>query len=148
MNKDSSHLAVAESGGVQARELLELAGKAVGMRVLKDGEDWPRENVGWFFNQVGNHPPALYDRATMTRDMWRPLTDDGDALRLAVRLGALVGTYAHYSTVDLLTPNERIETITVWHHETGGDALAATRLAIVRAAAAIAKATGQQGSEA
>jgi hypothetical protein len=64
------------------REWLELAAKAVGMVVLADGVEWPRENTGWFFNQVGDNPPALYDRASNTLAKWAPLTDDGDRYRL------------------------------------------------------------------
>lgn len=70
------------------RELLELAAKAAGMFVLSDGVEWPRENTGWFFNQVGDNPPALYDRASNTLTEWAPPTDDGDALRLAMKLAA------------------------------------------------------------
>jgi hypothetical protein len=93
------------------RELLELASKACGLKEAKMRIE---------FNQ------------------WNPLTDDGDALRLAVKLGLILGTYAHYVTVDLLSPNDRIETITVWHSQTN-DPYAATRRAIVRAAAEIGR---------
>ena len=94
------------------RELLELAAKACGLEEAKMRIE---------FNQ------------------WNPLTDDGDALRLAVKLGLIIGTYAHYVTVDLLSPNDLIETITVWHSQTDNDPRAATRLAIVRAAAEIGR---------
>jgi hypothetical protein len=93
------------------RELLELASKACGLEEAKMRIE---------FNQ------------------WNPLEDDGDALRLAVKLGLILGTYAHYVTVDLLSPNDRIETITVWHSQTN-DPYAATRRAIVRAAAEIGR---------
>ncbi|CAB4155802.1 hypothetical protein UFOVP662_23 [uncultured Caudovirales phage] len=93
------------------REQLELASKACGLEEAKMRIE---------FNQ------------------WNPLEDDGDALRLAVKLGLILGTYAHYVTVDLLSPNDRIETITVWHSQTN-DPYAATRRAIVRAAAEIGR---------
>jgi len=93
------------------RELLELASKACGLEEAKMRIE---------FNQ------------------WNPLEDDGDALRLAGKLGLILGTYAHYVTVDLLSPNDRIETITVWHSQTN-DPYAATRRAIVRAAAEIGR---------
>ena len=93
------------------RELLEMAAKAIGLEEAKMRIE---------FNQ------------------WNPLEDDGDALRLAVKLGLILGTYAHYVTVDLLSPNDRIETITVWHSQTN-DPYAATRRAIVRAAAEIGR---------
>lgn len=103
------------------RELLELAAKAAGLEL----------------NGASMRPMYVGEDGQWV--LWNPLTDDGDALRLAVKLGALIGTYANFSTVDLLTPNELIETITVWHHETGGDAYVATRRAIVLAAAEIGK---------
>jgi hypothetical protein len=57
-------------------------------------------------------------------DIWNPLTDDGDALRLAVKLC-------------LLDNHEiAIAPVNVWH---GDDPYAATRRAIVRAAAEIGK---------
>ena len=70
---------------------------------------------------------------------WNPLTDDGDALRLAVKLGMQVG------------PNRasREPMVFAWARERGmcaeyvavggADPYAATRRAIVRAAAAMAK---------
>lgn len=53
------------------RELLELAAKAAGMRP-----------GSWF--------DGYHDEGRETGDHWNPLTDDGDALRLAVRLGLVV----------------------------------------------------------
>lgn len=66
------------------RELLELAAKSAGMPVLAEGMEWPQEKVGWFFNQVGTNPPALYGRAS--NGVWAPITDDADAFRLAIKL--------------------------------------------------------------
>ena len=104
------------------RELLELAAKAAGVRIT---------------SHIGLTHDYFADDSTGKE--WNPLNDDGDALRLAVKLGVIVGTYAHYSTVDFLTPNDRVETVNVWHHEAGGDPYAATRRAITLAAAAIGK---------
>lgn len=61
---------------------------------------------------------------------WSPLTDDGDALRLAVQLGLYVDIdkYRAKSSDGIIT--ECIEPL-------GADPCAATRRAIVRAAAAI-----------
>ena len=57
---------------------------------------------------------------------WNPLTDDGDALRLAVKLGILSHPLLqHYFAVETLMPEK--------------DPYAATRRAIVRAAAEIGK---------
>jgi hypothetical protein len=68
------------------RELLEMAAKAAGMQVLREGIEWPRGNVGWFFC-VQHGIPALHDRASA--QVWKPLHDDGDALRLAVKMPEL-----------------------------------------------------------
>lgn len=53
------------------RELIELAAKAAGKDLTKH-EWFP---LGGFFRGVGD-----------VSDWWNPLTDDGDALRLAVKL--------------------------------------------------------------
>ena len=110
---------IGKDGTMTDKELLELAAKAAGM---KSGT--------WF--------DGWNDEGRETGDYWNPLTDDGDAIRLAVKVGMIVGTYANYSTVDLLSPNERIETITEWHVG-NSDPYATTRRAIVRAAAEIGK---------
>ena len=103
------------------RELLELAAKAAGM------------NVEWE-SQYG--VAELFDNDAHRE--WNPLTDDGDALRLAVKLeielssayDAGMNAYAGYSIDDdmkyIIEP-------------TGADPYAATRRAIVRAAAEIGK---------
>lgn len=93
------------------KELLELAAKAAGITVLspsKDGEDFLKS----------------YD------SVWNPLTDDGDALRLAVELN--LGVDVSDTWVDIFHNGKCIIADTVT-----GDKLALTRRAIVRAAAAI-----------
>lgn len=102
------------------RELLELAAKAAGM-VLGEwhGSGYWADMRDSPYGEVARH--------------WNPLTDDGDALRLAVKLemevthgGDVVGVWFELQeSVDWLT--EHI----------GNDRLAATRRAIVRAAAEI-----------
>jgi hypothetical protein len=121
------------------RELLELAAKAAGMQVLLEGVKWPREEVGWFFNQVGDHPPALYDRSGPSLQRWAPLTDDGDALRLAVKLNLTV----QFPWEDKCRFTKETH---VWsaadapvQEPHGADAAEATRRAIVRAAAEIGR---------
>lgn len=105
------------------RELLELAAEAAGIeRIL-----WNDANPGgWVLTQDG--------RPISGQLWWNPLTDDGDALRLAVRLklplwmnssGCNAGEGAVCKTVDV--------------DDTGGDIYAATRRAIVRAAAEIGR---------
>lgn len=97
------------------RELLELAAKAAGYELK--GFDVMRALV------VNEHGHTIG---------WNPLTDDGDALRLAVKLG-----------LDLcVSPNFRLcawsDAASDWMEEApGNDPCSAMRRAIVRAAAAI-----------
>lgn len=90
------------------RELLELAAKAGG---IANGD------VFWDFDQ---------DRA------WNPLIDDGDALRLAVKLNLEISNYDGETFVTSIEENQ----IRIYHN---GDPYAATRRAIVRAAAEIGR---------
>lgn len=104
------------------RELLALAAKAAGI------------DVRWMaltgFNIVSGDGMGRY---------WRPLEDDGDAMRLAVRLNMGVRSNGpeHWQspncTIVLFGEHSRL---TQKHN---GDAGNATRRAIVRAAAAVAK---------
>ena len=113
------------------RELLELAAKAAGFEY----------NRVWFDEHTGLlvwEPPTTYE----SRD-WNPLADDGDALRLAVKCGisvlqfpACIGTGwpqngLPASLIGFDPPYEDISS--------GQDVLAATRRAIVRAAAEIGR---------
>ena len=66
---------------------------------------------------------------------WNPLTDDGDALRLAVKLGLCVMTPTKNSSECLVTD----EDVELMIEETQDDYYASTRRAIVRAAAEIGK---------
>lgn len=97
------------------RELLEKAAKSAGLSVII---------------------PASHQRGLWIEgleDEWNPLTDDGDALRLAVQLGL---------TIDMVE-------LAVWHKgkcvatmPAEGDPYAATRRAIVRAVAQIGEQHG------
>jgi len=106
------------------RELLELAAKAAG------------SNFKWFKvkqwkNMKGKIGPYRYFTGTVDvygshhTKPWNPLTDDGDALRLAVRLNLLYGKVFSRGVAK--------------SHEDGDDIYAATRSAIVLAAAEIGK---------
>lgn len=103
------------------KELLELAAKAAGIDLVSWGKPLK-------FAVKGSTPVQL----------WNPLTDDADALRLAVKLSlwVSVGSVEHIlSTTEASTEqgHRAIEP-----HE--GDPYTATRRAIVRAAAEIGKA--------
>lgn len=101
------------------RELLELAAKAAGY-VIEDDADRLVAQPGHFAGGFS----ILNDRGGSS--LWNPLYDDGDALRLAVKLqmSSLFATGFH-----------TIEDYVI----SGNDPYAATRRAIVRAAAEIGK---------
>lgn len=94
------------------RELLELAAKAAGIEI------WWTDNYGGVFLRQRGCPV-----------IWNPITNDADALRLAVKTGLAVSICAGYTAIlDCKTREEH-----------GDDPLAATRRAIVRAAAEIGR---------
>ena len=101
------------------RELLELAAKAAGIPYIVPAEGYN----GHLGLMAGSENP-------MHCVTWNPLTDDGDALRLAVKLELIVRCYNGSIIVDGCGENWIEE-----HDMT--DRYAATRRAIVRAAAAI-----------
>ena len=107
---------IKDNGGPASdRELLELAAKAAGY-VLTNGSRGYEE-----FKCKGGVK-------------WNPLTDDGDALRLAVELDiSLIGDFPQNIVVVAFDARRIIE-------KYDGDKYAATRRAIVRAAAAIGSA--------
>jgi len=109
-----------QQGGaaVSDRELLELAAKAAGIDYKPDNKDWKHDDHCAFWD---------YDDLCTCGARWNPLTDDGDALRLAVKLGL-------YDLRDLPFQESNDP---VW--EAVPDPLAATRRAIVRAAAEIGR---------
>ena len=100
------------------KTLLELAAKAAGIEIWFDDNGTP-----WFDGD---------------KYVWNPLTDDGDALRLAVKLKMELQTYDHASSWAevCFKCGDHYEIKRCYEvHE--GDPFAATRRAIVRAAAAI-----------
>lgn len=101
------------------RELLRLAAKAADLSAIFDTYGWCEITDGAFFD--ANEPPTI----------WNPLTDDGDALRLAVKLRIHVRHFPH----DVEAQFER----DYWHEFDEPDPYAATRRAIVRAAAEIGR---------
>ena len=102
------------------RELLEIAAKAAGVP-----QNCYRHGIGGMWQYT---PQDGYFGAC-----WNPLDDDGDALRLAVKLRLQVtpGTYKT-NEVGIFRAGA------AECYETGIDLAAATRRAIVRAAAAMA----------
>ena len=102
------------------RELLELAAKAAGIEVI-----WNEHWQSW-----QRRTPEM-DRYGISRFPWNPLTDDGDALRLAVKLELEV-SLGQFGTI-IYPGNRKVEEV----GEDGCDEMALCRRAITRAAAAI-----------
>lgn len=100
-------------------ELLRLAAKAAGLAPIED-ERWEDGRRRLFLLEEGRE--------------WNPLADDGDALRLAVKLGLEIRPDSDSKTVTAAAAGAWEEM--PWD----GDATAATRRAIVRAAAEIGRA--------
>ena len=97
------------------KELLELAAKAAGIE------------IGWDSQGAFLYEPEI----CALSDAWNPLTDDGDALRLAVKLG--MGLDLPTQTSVYVKANDQLE------YCKNEDHYAATRRAIVRAAAEIGR---------
>lgn len=103
------------------RELLELAAKAVKL-----------PECGWM------GPAFMYVKNNQFTD-WNPLTDDGDALRLAVKLSMDVDCTDngnHVSNTWAMSQQSTGSGCSEYHNT---DPYAATRRAIVRAAAEVGK---------
>ena len=98
------------------KELLELAAKSAGLRVVSYDD---------FLGCM-----RIASDGSVTGYGWNPLTDDGDALRLAVKLKLSVSIFD-----DAIGVGRRSSSY--GELEIQGDPYAATRRAIVRAAAAI-----------
>ena len=99
------------------RELLELAAKAAGIELISwtNMYDACDEIGGRFITQPRGEP-------------WNPLEDDGDALRLAVKLGLFTGPeFFHFRSLERFAGQD-------------ADDYTANRRAIVRAAAEIGSA--------
>ncbi len=120
------------------KELLEMAARAAGYKV-RWHERWD------CFVHVEPHnidnPPTLAGQ----RQVWLPLTDDGDALRLAVQMSLRVECYTgvkihpkygESNITDVYSAKYESIALSESHN---GDPCSATRRAIVRAAAEIGK---------
>jgi len=119
------------------RELLELAAKAAGYEFL-------------YFEPYADGSQGEYLRVKGIQTRWNPLTDDGDALRLAVEKRFGIKDFAPHDTPEIsqVPPDsDKWGMVEIWReddddpiyvewYKAGADRYAATRRAIVRAAAA------------
>lgn len=109
------------------RKLLELAAKAAGV-IGKYVDNYE----GDYYYYSGNTSGILAKDEDDKDYVWNPLTDDGDALRLAVKLNIDVVQNANCSELWVAAVGPYTEAECMY----GDDPYAATRRAIVRAAAA------------
>lgn len=111
------------------RELLELAAQAAGY--TKDRQ--------WGVRYLESAGGSVKVKNSWVK--WNPLTDDGDALRLAVKLGLSI--QVHHDSCQPFPWLRVVDREQRWTHamvkEYGADPAASTRRAIVRAAAEIGK---------
>ena len=115
------------------KTLLELAANAAGIEYdAEASKPHPKNNVWFGLWLVIHSEPSEYQRR-----YWNPLTDDGDALRLAVKLGFKVNVLT--TRMEPFTRVRQHEVGTIFEEEHRDDAAKATRRAIVRAAAEIGK---------
>ncbi|HBN9937488.1 TPA: hypothetical protein L3955_000308 [Pseudomonas aeruginosa] len=100
------------------RELLELAARAAGYKLI-----WSYDNHCCWINEMRHDLDVT----------WNPLTDDGDALRLAVKRGFVV-TPDRENQRTMVSNQAGHEYCAIYWDKLGE--MAATRLAITEAAAA------------
>ncbi len=131
------------------RELLDLAFNAAGLKSTciwyGEQEISYLESVGLLIEhdapvEKGSPHPHPYGR------WWNPLTDDGDALRLAVKLKLDIYHYPR-SSEPYVSVHDEDNRFGGSSEDYGTDPMAATRRAIVRAAAEIAQASAPAGAK-
>lgn len=118
------------------RELLELAAKAYWAGEIDDVMSfyWDEQESAISYTHADNQDHNGND----VELLWNPLIDDGDALRLAVKLGiSLAFLYSQLMGGFKRGVSARLMDIEV--EEWGDDIEDVTRIAIVRAAAEIGK---------
>jgi len=107
------------------KELLELAAKAAGATWIDD--NWPEDLPGLMLD---------FGHGTT---QWNPLDDDGNALRLAVKLRLEMYQSLNCGLWTVFVGYSKNGRIVYVAEQAGDDVFAATRRAIVRAAAEIGK---------
>lgn len=124
------------------RQLLEAAARAAGYPISEGHIEETPSGLWWVYidSNEETHPPPTDSAWT---ELWNPLTDDGDALRLAVQCGLEV-SFVNEDGIDRAcvgySGHDHIsDHIAYVFEDHKGDIFAATRRAIVRAAASRAK---------
>lgn len=123
------------------RELLELAAKAAGLNIeyVPAATRNKGSSLTKFEVTAWNGP---FIAGTDGEEPWNPLTDDGDALRLALKMGIQIGNpYQYRKALAFIDTGHGVDWEYREHWEDfDEEPYAATRRAIVRAAAEIGKA--------
>jgi len=120
-----------EEQDMNDRELLEAAAKAAGIDAewhIDVDADFDEKYLGMFLKGA---------RSPDNNKYWNPLTDDGDALRLAVKLGLRFCAAGNGGNVSVV--GHSFDALGVVVMPNNDDPYAATRRAIVRAAAEIGR---------
>jgi hypothetical protein len=118
------------------KELLELAAKAAGHRIVEWAQDGNGIDVAIIIRGGGDG---------FSKRPWQPLLEnqmtdaDGDALRLAVKIGATISQQINDYEVIVSAPNAIVTESVLFVRGDTFDPRAATRRAITRAAAEIGK---------
>jgi hypothetical protein len=113
------------------RELIHAAAKAAGYD--KTMQTFAACDSAGSWTQYAKH--VYWNAGRERRDYWNPLNDDGDALRLAVKLRIEVEPWIHG---DSACSRAACGEVLIDEPHYGDDPERATRRAIVRAAAALA----------
>jgi len=121
------------------RELLELAARAAGIVSVKPELDSKKHGIC-----IGKRTMQWLTVYEEPVKYWNPLTDDGDALRLAVKLMIRVSVNRAFrlsipGSVTVEYPDRDGVYFALGEAVTNGDPYAATRRATVRAAAEIGR---------
>ena len=111
------------------REFLELAAKAYGITGR-----WVTNYDGDYYYQ-GNTDGIYYEYPEGGSAVWNPITDDGDAFRIAVKLELDIIFYRKHVVVC-----DKSRTQNVYREDFSSDKVSAVRRAIVMAAAEIGRA--------
>lgn len=112
------------------KELMQFAAAAAGINLLDWRDDWRNDNGDY----VGK------SWRTTSRELWNPLSDDGDALQLAVRLQLNVEYSQRRSGAIVISGMDSSAPVETFQANDKLDPPLAVRRAIVRAAAEIGKA--------
>ena len=120
------------------RELLEMAARAAGIVLGEHARFIGDHPQLWIYNDSRKHPMCRKPNRAGNVP-WNPLADDGDALRLAVHLNLKLVFHPALNQA-IVRPYYACKNEWVEDGEKHPDPYAATRRAIVRAAAEIGRA--------